>query len=297
MSARLARLALALYPLAYRRRYGDELAALVEDQGASPRAVADLARGALGAHLHPERGVAESVSRDDRIRLGLSAVLLCWALFALAGLALAKTTEGALLEGKAGAPAMLGVARVGIEVLAVVGSLAVVLGAAPLVLAAVRQARTDRRVRRAALLACGSVAAFIGATAALALVSGLAPNRSGFVDALVLAAWTLVALGAGLGCALAARRGLFAIAVPRARLAFAARCATVVAAAMAGIALLTLAYIVDLIVAATNLASAPNGPLGNPDVRLSLILVLAAMLAASLPAALAATRARRAAHL
>jgi hypothetical protein len=86
VSARLARLALALYPLAYRRRYGEEMAALVEDQGASPRAVADLARGALRAHVRPEPAVAESVGRDDPVRLGGSAVLLWWVLLTLGGL-------------------------------------------------------------------------------------------------------------------------------------------------------------------------------------------------------------------
>jgi hypothetical protein len=214
VSARFARLAPALYPLAWRRRYGAEMEALVEDSGASPRAVADLARGAVRAHLRAEPAAAETVDRGDRVRLGVSAVLLCWVLFALVGMALAKTTEGPLLEGKAGAPGLLGVARLGIELLAAVGSLAVALGAAPLVLAALRQAGAGTEARQAALLACGCVASFLAATAALALVAGAAPGRSGAVDALVLAAWTLVALGSGVGCALAASRAWRA-ALPR----------------------------------------------------------------------------------
>ncbi|MBS1679618.1 MAG: hypothetical protein JST08_19780 [Actinobacteria bacterium] len=294
MSARLARLALALYPLAYRRRYGAEMAALLEDQGASPRAVADLVRGALRAHLRPTPAVAGELRREDRARLGISAVLLCWVLFALAGLALAKTSEGPLLEGRSGAPEVLGLARIGIELLAVVGSLAVAIGAAPLVLAALRQARTRPEVRRATLLVCGSVVAFVGATAALALIAGVAPNRSGPVDALILTAWTLVALACGVGCARAARRGLFAITVPPGALRLAAACASIVVAAMAGIALLTLAYLVALVVAATNLAAAPNGPLGNPDVRASLVIQLLAMAALVVPATIAATRTHRA---
>jgi hypothetical protein len=41
-----------LYPRAWRERYGDELAALLEDRPAGPFDVADLLLGALDAHLH-----------------------------------------------------------------------------------------------------------------------------------------------------------------------------------------------------------------------------------------------------
>lgn len=288
-SARLARFALALYPLAYRRRYGKEMAALVEDQGASPRVVADLVQGALRAHLRPEPAPAGSVDRDARVRLGLGAVLLCWVLFAIAGLALYKTTEGRSFEGSA-APGLLAVAHLGIEILAGIGSLAVVVGAAPLVLAALGQVGARPEVRRAALLAGACVATFVGATAALVLAAQAGAHLAAGVDALVLAAWSLVTLGCGVGCALAARRGLFAIEPGRRTLHLAATCAAAVAAAMAGIAFLTLAY---LVVAATGLASTPNGPLGTPDTRLSLLLQLAAMVAVAIPAALGAGRAWR----
>jgi hypothetical protein len=292
-SARLARLALALYPLAYRRRYGDEMAALIEDSGASPRAVADLARGALRAHLRPEPAVAGEIGRDDRLRLGVSAVLLCWVLFTMAGLALYKTTEGGPFEGLHGAPSLLGAAHLGIQILAAVGSLAVVLGAAPLVLAALRQAAPGTEARRALLLACGCVATFVGATIALVLLAMAKTGFSSGVDALILGAWSLLAAGCGIGCALVARRGLFAIAVPRRTLVFATGCATVVVAAMVGIALLTLLYLFDLVLAATSLASSANGPLGRPNVRLSLLLQLLLMVAVATPAALAAARAWR----
>jgi hypothetical protein len=45
---------LALYPKAWRDRYGDELAAMLEERPASLRDRIDLARGALDAHRHPE---------------------------------------------------------------------------------------------------------------------------------------------------------------------------------------------------------------------------------------------------
>ncbi len=296
MSARLARLALALYPLAYRRRYGAEMAALVDDQGASPRAAADLARGALRAHLRPEPALAESVGRDDRVRLGISAVLLCWLLFSAAIFGFAKTTEDPRFGAAASAHPLLGDAHVALGVFAVIASAAFLLGAVPLAALALAQGRRRPEVRRAALAAVGCIAALVVATAAVVLVANHRQAPSEGVDTAVLAGWACVGLACALGCALAARRGLFASSLPAWALRLAADCAAAVAGAMAGIALATLLYLVELVVAATDLASAPNGPLGNPDVRLSLLLLLGMMVAATVPATLAARRAWRGAR-
>jgi hypothetical protein len=290
VNARLARLALALYPLAYRRRYGDEMAALVEDQGASPRAVADLARGALGAHLRPEPALADSIGREDRMRLGISAVLLSWLLVAAAIFAFAKTTEGPAFRAAASAHPLLGAAHTALGVFASLASVAFLLGAAPLVAIALAQAGRQREVRRAALAAAGCVVALIVATAAVVLVANQDPAPSEGVLSAVLVGWVCVGIACALGCALAARRGLFAAKMPTGALRFAAACATVVVAAMAGIALATLVYLVTLVAAATDLASTPNGPFGNPDTRLSLLLVFLAMAFAAIPAALAVKR-------
>jgi hypothetical protein len=293
VNGRLARLALAFYPLAYRRRYGEEMEALIEDGGASPRAVADLARGALRAHLRPEPTVAESVGPGDRIRLGISAVLLSWILVAAAIFAFAKTTEGPAFRAAASAHPLLGAAHTALGALATLASVAFLLGAAPLVAIALAQAGRRPGVRRAALAASGCVAALIVATAAVVLVANQDPAPSDGVITAILVGWVCVGIACALGCALAARRGLFAAAIPTGVLRFAAACATVVAAAMAGIALATLLYLVTLIAAATDLASTPNGPFGNPDTRLSLLIVVVAMVAAALPAALAVRRAWR----
>jgi hypothetical protein len=295
VSARLARLALALYPLAYRRRYGEEIEALVEDAGASPRAVADLARGAVRAHLRPEPALAEALDRGDRIRLGVSAVLFCWVLFAVAGLALYKTTEGSSFAGTA-APGLLAGVHLAIQILAGLGSLAVVIGAAPLVVAALRQGRERPEARRAARLACASVALFAGASGALVAIANAGLGLASGVEALILTAWALLAVAAGLGCVLAARRGLFAIRVPSAALRFAAACAAVAAPAMGGIVVLLAVYLVDLLVVAPDLAGEPNGPLGGPSVAVSLGIALAAMAALTLPAGRCAWRGAAAAY-
>jgi hypothetical protein len=293
MSARLARLALALYPLAYRRRYGEELAALLEDTGASPRVIGDLARGALRAHLRPEPKVAGAVGREDRLRLAASSVLLCWVVFTAAGLGLYKTTEGRPFEAGAGAPGLLGTAHLAIQILALLAAAAVAIGAVPLVLAAWRQRRERPAARGAIGLACGAISLFVGVTVGLIAVAAITPGLSPGVEAVILAAYSLLALACGIGCALAARQGLFAITVPRHLLVLAAGCTTVVAAAMVGIALFAAVYLVDLISGAPNLAGAPNGPLGVPSVAVSLAVQLAAMVAFTAPAALAAARSWR----
>jgi len=46
----------ALYPRAWRERYGEEFLALLDEQPMTPRVVVDLLRGALDAHLHPQKG-------------------------------------------------------------------------------------------------------------------------------------------------------------------------------------------------------------------------------------------------
>ena len=290
MNARLARLALALYPLAYRRRYGDEMAALLEDSPVSPAAVVDLLRGAARAHLRPEPAVAAEVGPEERLRLGLSSVLLCWVLFALAGLALYKTTENGGPEA-GGGPALLGGLHTAIQVLAALGSAAVIVGAAPLVLIALKEGARRPELRRLARRASAYVATIVAATVALVLVAGGDATLAGGVDALILSAWSLIALVCGVGCAKIARRGLLAIDVPGRVLRLASACAAAVVAAMVGIAALTAAYLVTLAVAAPGFAGEANGPLGTVSVATSLAIALAAMLVISAPAAVGFRRA------
>jgi hypothetical protein len=293
VSARLARLAVAFYPLAYRRRYGAEMEALLEDQGPSPAAVADLLRGAARAHLRPEPGLAAELGPDDRLKLGLSATLLAWVSFSVAGLALYKTTEGISFTSAGDAHGLLGAAHLAIQVLALVATAAVVLGAAPLVVAALRQARERPAARRASFLAAGFVAVFGLATAALVAVAHSGSAPSGALDAVTLALWTGLALACGIGCAVAGRLGLLAIAVPRGVLRFSAGCAVVVALGMVGIAVATAVYLATLAHDAPGLAGQGNGPLGTLSVGASLGVQLAVMVAVSFAAGAFAVRGSR----
>ena len=85
---------LALYPAAWRRRYGDELDALIVDMHADGRSTgwrvrADLVRASTRERFHGGRGDDPS----GRIRGGSSLVLWAWALFVVAGVIVAKTSE------------------------------------------------------------------------------------------------------------------------------------------------------------------------------------------------------------
>jgi hypothetical protein len=278
VSASLGRLALALYPLAYRRRYGEEMEALLEDQVASPRAVADLLRGALAAHLHPEPGVARGLGRDDRRKLGIGSTLVSWAVFVLVGLALYKTTEGGSFGAAGDAHALLGAAHLAIQAIAVIVTAALVLGAIQIAVAAPGRVRDRRAARRARALAAGCVAVFVLATAALVVVAQAGATADG-IDAAILAVWAGVALACGIGGALAARLALFAIDVPRGALRVGTACATVATLGMVGITAATAIYLGALVADASGLAGVDNGPLGLLSVGASLGIQLTLMIA------------------
>ena len=293
MNARLARLALALYPLAYRRRYGEEMAALIEDSGASPRAALDLAKGAVLAHLRPERRVVDGLDGRDRLRLGASAVLLCWLLVAIAIFAFAKTTEDPDFSAAASAHPLLGGAHLALQVLAVLASIALLLGAGPLVVVALTQVGSRAGVRRAAFAASACVAVAILATAVVVLVANHHPAPSSGLRTGLLAGWIVVGVACALGCGLAARRGLFAARVPDDVLRLASACAALIAVAMVGIALASAVYLVALLADAPSLAGQGNGG-GLISVGASLGVVLAVIALAAAAGSASALRARRA---
>jgi hypothetical protein len=80
---RLARLALALYPAAWRARYGDEVLGLLADSGCGARQIASLAWRAIPARISPPR---HPYDRPARMRASLASVLVAWAMLAGFGL-------------------------------------------------------------------------------------------------------------------------------------------------------------------------------------------------------------------
>jgi hypothetical protein len=288
---RLSRLVLRLYPLAFRGRYGDEMLALLEDSEPGPRAIVDLLRGALVAHLRPPAALTDALDPGDRLRASASGVLACWVAFAAAGFGFYKTTEDAPFAAAGRAHPLLGAAHLAIQVLAVLGSVAVLAGALPLVIAALRSARTERKLRLIVSTPPLAVAAFAVLTGLLVWLAHAhhgQPSSSG--DRAVFVAWELAGLAVGAVCVAASRRALFLMRPGRARLLGALASGTLATAAMAAMALATALYAIALRADAPGLAAAQNGPLRATSTAFSLGVQLVVM---ALAACLATVTTRR----
>ena len=68
MRSRVARIALRLYPLGFRRRYESEMRVLIEERPPGMWMLLDLCRGALAAHSSPSRAPRGMVDAGDRMR-------------------------------------------------------------------------------------------------------------------------------------------------------------------------------------------------------------------------------------
>jgi hypothetical protein len=288
MSRRLSQIALALYPLAFRRRYGEEMRALVDQEPARASTAIDLLRGALGAHLHPPPAVGALIGPSDRVRASASGVLACWVLFAAAGFGFYKTTEEGAFRAAGHAHPLLGAAHLATLVLAIVASAAVALGALPAIVAAAVAARHRSSLRPLLSLPALALAIFAGLTAALALLARSQPSTA--LGGAAFIAWGIAGLACGAVCVLASRATLFAGPLAPWRLLAALAGGTLVSAAMVVITLATTAYTIALGLEAPRLAAAPNGPLGMLSVSASLLLALITMAATGTLAAITTRR-------
>lgn len=95
MNRRLVLLLVALYPPAFRRRYGMELTDLVAGEQGSPgwRLGADLARGAAREWLGMAGLAGDRLTARDRAGGGLARVVWSWGVFAFGLIALIKAQE------------------------------------------------------------------------------------------------------------------------------------------------------------------------------------------------------------
>ncbi|MBV9809936.1 MAG: hypothetical protein JO286_22330 [Solirubrobacterales bacterium] len=294
-AAWLARHTLRLYPLAYQRRYGDEMRALLEDSPARPRTVLDLLRGALLAHLRPADAPAGAVDAADRVRASASGVLMCWIFFAVAGFGFYKSTEDHPFSLAGHAHPLLRDAHLAVQALAVIASAAVVLGALPLIASAMAQARREPSRRRGVVLPFIPVVVFVLITGAfIALAHAYGPGHSTVVGYGAAVVWGIAGIGCGVTCVLACRTALFATPTPASRLRVALMAGTLVTLAMIAIAAATAIYAIALSLDASQLARDPNGPFGLLSVLASLILQVIVMLAAGALAATTAVRGWRA---
>jgi hypothetical protein len=286
MTRRLARLALRLYPLAFRHRYGQEMHALLDETPPRLPAVLDLLRGALVAHLRPPAATAGVVAAADRVRASASGVLACWVAFAAAGFGFYKTTEDGTFTAAGYEHPLLGAVHFSVQALALVGSAAVLLGALPLVAAALAETRRRPGLRRLVSVPPLAVIVFAGLTGVLIVVAhSQHPHGPTTGGGIVFIAWGVAGLACGAACVVAARRALFAVPMSRWRLLAAFACGAVVSAAMAAITLATALYAIALPLDAAHLAGAPNGPLGEMSVSASLVVTVVVMALATMLAA------------
>lgn len=293
MTARLARAALRLYPLAFQRRYGDEMRALLEQAPPRSRGVLDLLRGALAAHLRPSAAAAGYVGPDDRVRASTSGVLTCWVVFAAAGFAFYKTTEDPPFSAAGNAHALLGGAHLAVQVLAITASAAVIAGALPLIAAALDHARHRDGGWRLLLGPVLPLIVFAGLTPWLVILAQSEPARAttgSTAGHVAFILWGVAGLGCGIACAVGCRSVLFAVPVSRRWLFAALACATLVTCAMLAMAAVTAVYAITLAVDASRLSASANGPLQAISTSASLIVQVIVM---TLAGALALVAIRR----
>jgi hypothetical protein len=277
---------LIFYPAAWRRRYGDELDALILDMHADGRDTgwrlrADLLRGAVRQRLLGFGGDPAS-----RIRGGASLVLWAWALFVLAGALVAKTSE----HWQQGMPAhpnqLADAAYAGLTAVAVVTALLVAAGIAVTLPAATRFLRAGgwRAVRGRATLAVGLTAATALATAGLvAWAHRVSPAGRNGSDGLYVAgfvAWALLGAGALLAWTSLATRIARGLECRRAVLRTQAVIAALVAVAMAA---MTAATVIWWATVAGNSAAALTGgsDVAHPTAVVPQLVIAAALMVAA----------------
>jgi hypothetical protein len=158
----LARAALALYPPAWRARYGEEVRGLLEDSGGGLRAAAGVACRAVPAWIWPPQHLFD---RPARMRASLATAGVAWSVLTGLGLVFAQLSE---FQGDrpSGHP-VVGWSYAVFNAAVAVSVLAVAAAGLPLWLLMLRRARREHRVRDAAylLLPVAAPAAYLAALA------------------------------------------------------------------------------------------------------------------------------------
>ena len=280
---------LALYPQAYRARYGDELRAVLGQGQLTTGTLLDLLRGALDAHLHPGRLLP---SPAGRLRGTVSASLTLWIALVVVGAGFAKATEDGPFQAAQAAHPLLGGARIAVAVLAIAAAGIVLVAGTPLALSVLRQGwREQSRSLRWAIVAPVAGVVFLVVLVA-ALKAALPQTGHGNGTSLGHAAGVLLFLAVVLVAGVFAVGGHTGIHKARLRagqLALAGAGAWLLARVMAATALATALYTILLAVYAPDLEGLPNSPL-----QISTSICLAVQVGAMvLISALALVTARR----
>ena len=173
--SRFLRRAIVLYPAAWRRRYGDEFEALLEQTRLTPRILFDVAVAAVDAHLNPTAPLRKWPFMFERLRASELAVFAGWILFVVAGLGFAKMTEDSAFGAAGGANPAVGLAYDAFGVGAVVALLGVLAAGVPIAWAIARSAFRTHRWRRLSLLAVPPVSLTVWVGVTFLLVNAVDP--------------------------------------------------------------------------------------------------------------------------
>lgn len=174
---------LRLYPARWRARYGDELAELVAQSRFSGRLVRDLLGGAIDAHLNLADLMGGWSAMTSRLRASVITVFTGWVVFCAAACGLVKGIEDGELDRAAHADAALGASLVALRWAFALAGVAVLVGAAPLVLVALRRAWRDAALARLCAVPFLAATVVIGYALVAVSVAGGAQPAGGSVSA------------------------------------------------------------------------------------------------------------------
>ncbi len=162
------------YPPAWRTRYADEFAALLDDQlgGAAPsvRLRLNVIRAGLTQRLREAGVVGDGAPSSESVRGGALVVLCAWAIFVVAGMGLVKVAEHWQQSVSGVDRTRAAIAFGAVQTIAAVASLLVVAGAVAVIPAFARSLRAGAwpAIRRRVLWAvaiCGWTVIVLGITA------------------------------------------------------------------------------------------------------------------------------------
>jgi hypothetical protein len=206
--------ALRLYPHAWRSRYGDEVASVLDDSQVTLGTVLDLVASALDAHGHLIMRAGRSASVVQRIRSSELTIFVAFVLFSLAWLPLhfVSDTPATWYTATLAHPALV-VALWALNLAGLLSLLAVLIGGLSLVLAGLRRALVRRRWGLAALFAIPVVVTPAFVAAALLLAPAAHVSLGGGPPTPLTASAVDVRLGLSLGGMLAFALSVAALAI------------------------------------------------------------------------------------
>ncbi len=196
-----ARMVLALYPPAWRARYGEEVLALLDEAGGGLAALSSLAWQAAPAWIWPPRHLHD---RPARMRASLATVLMAWSALTGLGLVFAQLTQLQDLQPP-GHP-VIGWSYAVFDAALALSGLVLAAGSLPLWLLMLRRARREHSMRDTAclLLPAGAPAGYlIGLIVTIRLVGQANGVGAGWFGVVTLAGFAAAgAAAAGPGAAL-----------------------------------------------------------------------------------------------